>query len=111
MSQAQHDEDEQARMNEEEMLRQAIAMSEAQAKLDKSKMSEEEYQFQLALEKSRLEAEAEEALRKKNNALLKTMEEIESSKPQGWGFKAKAMVDGSEDEKFNQYQDNLHKAI
>jgi hypothetical protein len=43
-------------------------------------MSEEEYQFQLAIERSRLEAEAESALKSKNAALMAMMEQLENSK-------------------------------
>ena len=66
----------------------------------------------MILERSRLEAEAEEELRKKNAKLMKMMESMEEDKKiAGWGFKPKQVEGKSEEEKFNAMQDNLQKAI
>jgi len=52
-------------------------MSSAMAKIDRAKLGEEEYQYQLALERSRLEGEAAEAVRRKNEALRAMMAQLE----------------------------------
>ena len=63
----------------------------------------------MVLERSRLEAEAEAELRKKNSKLMKMMENMEEDKKvSGWGSKPKAALEGkNEEEKFNAMQDNL----
>lgn len=64
----------------------------------------------MIMEKSKQEAEYQGQLRKKNDELLGLMKELEDGKPkQGWGQKAKK--DMNDDDQFNNYQDNIQKAI
>ena len=56
----------------------------------------------MVLERSRLEKEAEDELRKKNELLMKKMENMEDNKKvAGWGFKPKAVEGKNEEEKLN----------
>ena len=52
--------------------------------------SEEEIQMALILEKSRVEAENDALMRKKNEELLKLMQKMEDDKPEGWGIDKKS---------------------
>ena len=78
--------------------------------LEESKLSEEEMQLKMIMEQSKQEAEYQQQLRKKNDELLELMKQIEDGKPkQGWGQKAKK--DETDEDQFNNYQENLQKAI
>ena len=57
---------------------------------EESKLSEEEMQFKMIMDKSKMENDYQEELRKKNDELVELMKQIEDSKPkEGWGVKAK----------------------
>jgi hypothetical protein len=49
-------------------------------------MTEEE-QLELVLQKSRVEAEHIDEMKKKNEQLLAMMKQIDDAKPEGWGLK------------------------
>lgn len=77
--------------------------------LEESKLSEDEKQIKTIIDKSKMENDYQEEMRKKNDELLGLMKQIEDGKPkQGWGVKAKKDIEGDE---FNHYQENLHSAI
>lgn len=71
--------------------------------------SEEDIQMQLILEKSKVEAEHDALMRKKNEELLNLMQKMEEDKPEGWGFDKK--IEGKSGEEFEAYQHNLSKAL
>jgi len=57
---------------------------------EESKLSEEEMQVKMIMDKSKMENDYQEELRKKNDELVELMKQIEDSKPkEGWGVKAK----------------------
>lgn len=89
-------------------MEQGLKMSQS---IEESKYNEEEMQIQMIMEKSKQEAEYQDLMRKKNDELLELMKQIDESKPkQGWGVKAKKDLE-DEDDHFNNYQENLQKAI
>lgn len=58
------------------------------------------------MEKSKVEADYQDQLRKKNDELLELMKQLDENKPkQGWGQKAKK--DMQDEDEFSNYQENI----